>query len=117
MSLRPLLGLAQALVALLLLASAPVAAAPHARAVEAGPFHHRPAQALVPYARELPGWFADMAASADVDDDPESLALGPVRATVAPTSSARLIGFAYAHPPLPSHWPCASLSTGPPALE
>ena len=118
MSLPSLLGLAQSLVALLLLAGAPVAAAEERPpAIELAQLQlqpHRPA-ALAPDDRGIAGGIAGIAGCADIDDDPEPLAVVPAHATAASLRYAqstrdlagiRLVVF--------QPWPCASLSTGPP---
>jgi hypothetical protein len=120
MALRPLRGIAQLLVALLLLAGVPAAAGGHLSgghppANGLGRIQDVSAWTLAPGDHGLPAGRATATAGLDVDDESDPLALVPTPASSDPTPvSVAVIGFTYACSPPLSHWPCASPSTGPP---
>jgi hypothetical protein len=116
MPIRPLLWLAQSLLALLLLAGVPAAADGSLPVRELTQLHQdRPDQTLLPDNRGGRSGLATDLAWLDIDDDSDSFALVPALPQVDRAASAlAFLGFACAAMALPSHWPCASPSTGPP---
>jgi hypothetical protein len=116
MPIRPLLWLAQSLLALLLLAGVPAAADGSLPVRELTQLHqNRPDQALLPDNRGGRSGLATDLAWLDVDDDSEPLALVPTLPQVDREASAlAFLGFACADTAPLSHWPCANPSTGPP---
>jgi hypothetical protein len=117
MPIRPLLWLAQPLLALLLLAGVPAAADGSLTVRELTQLHHqdRPDQTLLPDNRGGRSGLAADLAWLDVDDDSEPFALVPTLPQVDRAASAlAFLGFACAGTAPTSHWPCANPSTGPP---
>jgi hypothetical protein len=117
MALRPLIGLAQLLLLLLLLAGAPVAAGGQPSANGLTRLQDSSVATLAPDDRGgLPG-LAAVAAWIDIDDEPDLLALVPMVARPDPALVfVAFARFAYGRPAPLSHWPCASPPTGPPTL-